>query len=68
MPWTFLIGVDLKIVQSHISLVDKIQKVYRSQGVQIHNRHIEIIVRQITPMVMSTFFLVRAYVGNSIFS
>ncbi|KAG6633188.1 hypothetical protein CIPAW_12G031000 [Carya illinoinensis] len=48
IPWEFLIGVELTIVQSHISLVNKIQKVYRSQGVQIHNRHIEIIVRQIT--------------------
>ena len=35
-------------MQGHIPLVNKIQKVYRSQGVQIHNRHIEIIVRQIT--------------------
>ncbi|KAG4125845.1 hypothetical protein ERO13_D10G123250v2 [Gossypium hirsutum] len=34
IPWGFVIGVELTIVQ----------KVYRSQGVQIHNRHIEIIV------------------------
>jgi len=33
-------------------LVNKIQKVYRSQGVQIHNRHIEIIVRQVTSKVL----------------
>nr|YP_008964857.1 RNA polymerase beta'' subunit [Schwalbea americana]CDJ38609.1 RNA polymerase beta'' subunit [Schwalbea americana] len=52
MPWTFLIGAELTIVQSRISLVNKIQKVYRSQGVQIHNRHIEIIVRQITSRVL----------------
>ncbi|KAL3613134.1 DNA-directed RNA polymerase subunit beta'' [Castilleja foliolosa] len=52
MPWTFLIGAELTIVQSRISLVNKIQKVYRSQGVQIHNRHIEIIVRQITSKVL----------------
>ncbi|CAN6455168.1 unnamed protein product [Victoria cruziana] len=45
IPWGFLIGVELTIAQSHISLVNKIQKVYRSQGVQIHNKHIEIIVR-----------------------
>ncbi|KAJ4700244.1 DNA-directed RNA polymerase subunit beta'' [Melia azedarach] len=43
IPWGFLIGAELTIVQSRISLVNKIQKVYRSQGVQIHNRHIEII-------------------------
>nr|YP_009114225.1 RNA polymerase beta'' subunit [Phedimus takesimensis]AHJ61221.1 RNA polymerase beta'' subunit [Phedimus takesimensis] len=52
IPWGFLIGVELTIVQSRISLVNKIQKVYRSQGVQIHNRHIEIIVRQITSKVL----------------
>lgn len=50
--WGFLIGAELTIVQSRISLVNKIQKVYRSQGVQIHNRHIEIIVRQITSKVL----------------
>nr|YP_010635851.1 RNA polymerase beta'' subunit [Rhynchotechum vestitum]WBQ48236.1 RNA polymerase beta'' subunit [Rhynchotechum vestitum] len=52
MPWAFLIGAELTIGQSRISLVNKIQKVYRSQGVQIHNRHIEIIVRQITSKVL----------------
>ncbi|XP_051145786.1 RNA polymerase beta'' subunit (chloroplast) [Andrographis paniculata] len=52
MPWAFLIGAELTIVQGRISLVNKIQKVYRSQGVQIHNRHIEIIVRQITSKVL----------------
>nr|YP_010978130.1 RNA polymerase beta'' subunit [Chrysosplenium tetrandrum]WOC29869.1 RNA polymerase beta'' subunit [Chrysosplenium tetrandrum] len=52
IPWGFLIGAELTIVQSRISLVNKIQKVYRSQGVQIHNRHLEIIVRQITSKVL----------------
>ncbi|CAI9119108.1 RNA polymerase subunit beta' (plastid) [Oldenlandia corymbosa var. corymbosa] len=52
IPWGFLIGAKLTIVQSRISLVNKIQKVYRSQGVQIHNKHIEIIVRQITSKVL----------------
>ncbi|KAF3952355.1 hypothetical protein CMV_022083 [Castanea mollissima] len=52
IPWRFLIGAELTIVQGRISLVNKIQKVYRSQGVQIHNRHIEIIVRQITSKVL----------------
>nr|YP_010447624.1 RNA polymerase beta'' subunit [Lactoris fernandeziana]DAZ89758.1 TPA_asm: RNA polymerase beta'' subunit [Lactoris fernandeziana] len=51
-PWGFLIGAELTIVQSRICLVNKIQKVYRSQGVHIHNRHIEIIVRQITSKVL----------------
>nr|YP_009241263.1 rpoC2 [Drosera rotundifolia]AMK97276.1 RpoC2 [Drosera rotundifolia] len=52
IPWGFLIGAELTIMQSRITLVDKIQKIYRSQGVQIHNRHIEIIVRQITSKVL----------------
>nr|QGQ56143.1 RNA polymerase beta'' subunit [Monimopetalum chinense] len=69
IPWTFLIGAELTIVQSRISLVNKIQKVYRSQGVQIHNRHIEIIVRQITSKVlvsedgMSNVFLPGELIG-----
>nr|YP_009994331.1 RNA polymerase beta'' subunit [Cuscuta nitida]QNP08408.1 RNA polymerase beta'' subunit [Cuscuta nitida] len=52
IPWGVFISAELTIVQSRISLVNKIQKVYRSQGVQIHNRHIEIIVRQITSKVL----------------
>nr|WOZ09895.1 RNA polymerase beta'' subunit [Persicaria maackiana] len=69
LPWGFLIGAELTIAQSRISLVNKIQKVYRSQGVQIHNRHIEIIVRQITSKVlvsedgMSNVFLPGELVG-----
>jgi DNA-directed RNA polymerase subunit beta' len=46
-----LIGAELTTAQSRISLFNKIQKVYRSQGVQIHNRHIEIIIRQVTSKV-----------------
>nr|AEX94820.1 RNA polymerase beta' subunit [Kniphofia linearifolia] len=52
IPWGSLIGAELTIAQSRISLVNKIQKVYRSQGVQIHNRHIEIIIRQVTSKVL----------------
>nr|YP_010512887.1 RNA polymerase beta'' subunit [Platymiscium pubescens]UXL84376.1 RNA polymerase beta'' subunit [Platymiscium pubescens] len=52
IPWGFFIGAELTIVQSRIFLVNKIQKVYRSQGVHIHNRHLEIIVRQITSKVL----------------
>nr|UJT97301.1 RNA polymerase beta'' subunit [Wisteria brachybotrys] len=69
IPWGFLIGAELTIAQSRISLVNKIQKVYRSQGVHIHNRHIEIIVRQITSKVlvsedgMSNVFLPGELIG-----
>jgi len=69
IPWGFLIGAELTLAQSRISLVNKIQKVYRSQGVHIHNRHIEIIVRQITSKVlvsedgMSNVFLPGELIG-----
>jgi DNA-directed RNA polymerase subunit beta' len=39
--------------QSQIHLVDQIQKVYRSQSVQISDKHIEIIVRQMTSKVLT---------------
>ncbi|TYI98959.1 hypothetical protein E1A91_D01G253100v1, partial [Gossypium mustelinum] len=61
--------LELTIVQGRLSLVNKIQKVYRSQAVQIHNRHIEIIVRQITSKVfvsedgMSNVFLPGELIG-----
>jgi DNA-directed RNA polymerase subunit beta' len=69
IPWGFWIGAGLTIAQSRISLVNKIQEVYRSQGVQIYNRHIEIIVRQITSKVlvsedgMSNVFLPGELIG-----
>lgn len=37
-----ILGIDA--LQSH--LIDEVQKVYRSQGVDIHDKHIEIILRQ----------------------
>ncbi|KAJ8423947.1 hypothetical protein Cgig2_012070 [Carnegiea gigantea] len=51
IPGGLTIGIELSIAQNPHSLVNKIQKVYRSQGMQIHNRHIEIIVRQIPSKV-----------------
>nr|QFG71118.1 RNA polymerase subunit beta'' [Mammillaria supertexta] len=69
ISWGFLVGAELTIAQSRISLVNKIQRIYRSQGVQIHNRHIEIIVRQITSKVlvsedgMSNVFLPGELIG-----
>uniref|UniRef100_UPI0031F35978 RNA polymerase beta'' subunit n=1 Tax=Helixanthera terrestris TaxID=3134734 RepID=UPI0031F35978 len=69
IPWGFLIGAELTRVQSRISLVHKIQEIYRSQGVQIHNKHIEMIVHQITSKVlvsedgMSNVFLPRELIG-----
>ncbi|KAJ8421635.1 LOW QUALITY PROTEIN: hypothetical protein Cgig2_020961 [Carnegiea gigantea] len=53
-----MIGAEITIAKSPHSLVNKIQKVYRSQGMQIHNRQIEIIVRQITSKVKKMEFLI----------
>ena len=43
---------DLKgIRETQVYLVEEVQKVYRDQGVSIHDKHIEIIVRQMTRRV-----------------
>nr|YP_010567141.1 RNA polymerase beta'' subunit [Vallisneria denseserrulata x Vallisneria spiralis]UZC33369.1 RNA polymerase beta'' subunit [Vallisneria denseserrulata x Vallisneria spiralis] len=52
ISWGLLVGAELTIAQSRISLINKVQEVYRSQGVQIHNKHIEMIVRQLTSKVL----------------
>jgi DNA-directed RNA polymerase subunit beta' len=36
------------IRETQVYLVDEVQKVYRDQGVSIHDKHIELIVRQMT--------------------
>nr|YP_009522513.1 DNA-directed RNA polymerase subunit beta'' [Dumortiera hirsuta]AXQ02593.1 DNA-directed RNA polymerase subunit beta'' [Dumortiera hirsuta] len=51
--WSFFLSTKISIEQGQISLVDQIQKVYQSQGVQISNKHIEIIVRQMTSKVVT---------------
>jgi len=43
-PHDVLRVLGQRAVQSH--LVDEVQEVYRSQGVSIHDKHIEIIIRQ----------------------
>nr|QWW93256.1 RNA polymerase beta'' subunit [Hattoria yakushimensis] len=49
--WGFFLGTKVSMEQGQIILVDQIQKVYRSQGVHVSNKHIEIIVRQMTSKV-----------------
>ena len=39
------------IRETQVYLVDEVQKVYRDQGVSIHDKHIELIVRQMTRRV-----------------
>nr|YP_010033293.1 RNA polymerase beta'' subunit [Diplophyllum taxifolium]QOW40215.1 RNA polymerase beta'' subunit [Diplophyllum taxifolium] len=49
--WGFFLSTKVSIEQGQIILVDQIQKVYQSQGVHVSNKHIEIIVRQMTSKV-----------------
>jgi DNA-directed RNA polymerase subunit beta' len=48
-PKTVLRVMGQRAVQLH--LVDQVQEVYRSQGVSIHDKHIEVIVRQMLKRV-----------------
>ena len=40
--------ISAAFLDAHNHLVDEVQNVYRSQGVSIHDKHIELIVRQMT--------------------
>nr|YP_010881324.1 RNA polymerase beta'' subunit [Moerckia flotoviana]WIA67276.1 RNA polymerase beta'' subunit [Moerckia flotoviana] len=50
--WGGFLSARIGMEQGQIILVDQIQKVYQSQGVRISNKHIEIIVRQMTSRVV----------------
>lgn len=49
---SYYISAQLSLQESGTNIVDQIQRVYRSQGVQIADKHIEIIVRQMTSKVL----------------
>jgi len=51
--WGYFLSAQISMEQSQLNLVDQIQKVYRSQGVQISDKHIEIIVRQMTSKIIT---------------
>ena len=51
-PHDLLYTKGIVAVQTY--LTDEVQKVYRSQGVQINTKHIEVIVRQMTRKVLVT--------------
>ena len=62
--------LGMRQVQMH--LVDQVQEVYRSQGVSIHDKHIEVIVRQMLKRVIivesgDSEFLAGELVERSIF-
>jgi DNA-directed RNA polymerase subunit beta' len=50
--WGLFISARITMEQSQIHLVKQIQKFYRSQGVRICDKHIEIIVCQMTSKVL----------------
>ena len=50
--WGYFLSARISMEQSQLNLVDQIQKVYRTQGVRISDKHIEIIVRQMTSKVL----------------
>ena len=52
--WGFFLGAKISTEQGQMILVDQIQEVYKSQGVYIANKHIEIIVRQMTSRVLTS--------------
>nr|YP_009667634.1 RNA polymerase beta' subunit [Cololejeunea lanciloba]QCW58410.1 RNA polymerase beta' subunit [Cololejeunea lanciloba] len=52
--WGFFLSTKIGTEQAQINLVDQIQKVYQSQGVHVSNKHIEIIVRQMTSKVTTS--------------
>jgi DNA-directed RNA polymerase subunit beta' len=52
--WGFFLGAKISREQGQMILVDQIQEVYKSQGVYISNKHIEIIVRQMTSGVLTS--------------
>nr|YP_010881242.1 RNA polymerase beta'' subunit [Fossombronia foveolata]WIA67195.1 RNA polymerase beta'' subunit [Fossombronia foveolata] len=52
--WGFFLSARIGMEQGQIVLVDQIRKVYQSQGVHISDKHIEIIVRQMTSKVVTS--------------
>nr|YP_010881412.1 RNA polymerase beta'' subunit [Pellia epiphylla]WIA67365.1 RNA polymerase beta'' subunit [Pellia epiphylla var. borealis]WIA67450.1 RNA polymerase beta'' subunit [Pellia epiphylla var. borealis]WIA67888.1 RNA polymerase beta'' subunit [Pellia epiphylla]WIA67973.1 RNA polymerase beta'' subunit [Pellia epiphylla]WIA68059.1 RNA polymerase beta'' subunit [Pellia epiphylla] len=52
--WGFFLSTRISMEQGQINLVDQIQRVYQSQGVHVSNKHIEIIVRQMTSRVVAS--------------
>nr|YP_009193286.1 RNA polymerase beta subunit-2 [Gnetum ula]BAN16892.1 RNA polymerase beta subunit-2 [Gnetum ula]BAT70196.1 RNA polymerase beta subunit-2 [Gnetum ula] len=50
--WGLFISAKIIMGQGRIHFVDQIQKVYQSQGVHICEKHIELIIRQMTSRVL----------------
>lgn len=62
----------LGVRETQLYLVEEVQKVYREQGVSIHDKHIELIIRQMTRRVLvaeagDTDFLPGDYVDQRVY-
>uniref|UniRef100_A0A7I3Z5P1 DNA-directed RNA polymerase n=1 Tax=Physcomitrium patens TaxID=3218 RepID=A0A7I3Z5P1_PHYPA len=51
--WGYFLSAQISMEQSQVNLVNQIQKVYRAQSINISDKHIEIIVRQMTLKVFT---------------
>ncbi|OQY45623.1 MAG: DNA-directed RNA polymerase subunit beta' [Anaerolineaceae bacterium 4572_78] len=63
-PHRLLEVMGRETVQKYI--VDEVQKVYRSQGVPIHDKHVEIVVRQMTSKIQVSSTRDSAYLPGDI--
>nr|YP_009694711.1 RNA polymerase beta subunit [Ephedra intermedia]QEI59819.1 RNA polymerase beta subunit [Ephedra intermedia] len=50
--WGLVISTKITLTQGQIHLVNQIQKVYQSQGVHICEKHLELIIQQMTSRVL----------------
>nr|YP_009549002.1 RNA polymerase beta'' subunit [Calciphilopteris ludens]AYW15977.1 RNA polymerase beta'' subunit [Calciphilopteris ludens] len=53
-PWSHLLSAGRSMEHCQLVLIDQIRKVYESQGVQICDKHLEIIVCQLTSRVVAS--------------
>ncbi|MCO5605507.1 hypothetical protein L7F22_059690 [Adiantum nelumboides] len=53
-PWSHLLGAGRSMEHCQLILIDQIRKVYESQGVRICNKHLEIIICQLTSRVIAS--------------
>nr|YP_009548308.1 RNA polymerase beta'' subunit [Bommeria hispida]AYW15129.1 RNA polymerase beta'' subunit [Bommeria hispida] len=53
-PWSYLLSAGRSMEHCQLVLIDQIREVYESQGVQICDKHLEIIVCQLTSRVVAS--------------
>nr|AOV84672.1 RNA polymerase b''-subunit [Actinostachys pennula] len=69
--WSHFLSAGASMEHCQSVLIDQIRKVYESQGVQVVDKHIEIIIRQLTSKVLfledgiTNVFLPGEFIGSS---